>query len=57
MSFLTVIFKIIAKKILDDCGPTYGTCNPEYLPCWPDFGFDCRPDGCLCNPADEEDLP
>jgi len=51
MSFLTEILNI-AKEITDDCGPTYGTCNPEYLPCWPDFGFDCRPDGGLCNPAD-----
>lgn len=33
-----------------DCGPDWGTCNPEYDACGPDYGTDCTPD---CDPSDD----
>lgn len=36
----------------DECSPDYG-CNPDWSECFPDYGYDCRPEGALCNPADD----
>lgn len=33
------------------CNPD-DPCNPDTDPCFPDYGYDCRPEGGLCNPAD-----
>ena len=35
----------------DECAPDFG-CNPDWEECFPDHGYDCRPEGLLCNPAD-----
>lgn len=35
----------------DECAPDYG-CNPDWSECFPDHGYDCKPEGAMCNPAD-----
>lgn len=35
----------------DDCRPDE-PCSPETSTCFPDYGFDCRPEGSDCNPSD-----
>lgn len=34
-----------------ECNPDYG-CDPDWRECYPDHGYDCRPEGALCNPSD-----
>lgn len=36
----------------DECSPDYG-CRPDWSECYPDHGYDCQPEGALCNPADK----